>query len=122
MIYGGHFDIVSKEEELKQLEEKTYSPNFWDDRNKAEEILKNVNELKNLINSIQNTKRGVEENKELLELIDPQDNEFAQLEKAIIKEQEEVDKLNLLLLLNGPYDKKDCILEIHSGAGGTEPV
>ena len=120
MIYGGHFDIVSKEEELKQLEEKTYSPNFWDDRNKAEEILKNVNELKNLINSIQNTKRGVEENKELLELIDPQDNEFAQLEKAIIKEQEEVDKLNLLLLLNGPYDKKDCILEIHSGAGGTE--
>ncbi len=23
-------------------------------------------------------------------------------------------------MLNGPYDKKDCILEIHSGAGGTE--
>ena len=22
--------------------------------------------------------------------------------------------------MNGPYDKNDCILEIHSGAGGTE--
>ncbi len=26
----------------------------------------------------------------------------------------------MLLLLSGPYDKNDCILEIHSGAGGTE--
>ena len=30
------------------------------------------------------------------------------------------EELKLLLLLNGPYDKNDCILEIHSGAGGTE--
>ena len=28
--------------------------------------------------------------------------------------------MSLLLLLSGPYDKNDCILEIHSGAGGTE--
>ena len=32
----------------------------------------------------------------------------------------EIEKLSLLLLLNGPYDKNNCILEIHSGAGGTE--
>ena len=28
--------------------------------------------------------------------------------------------MNILLLLTGPYDKNDCILEIHPGAGGTE--
>ena len=32
----------------------------------------------------------------------------------------ETENLNKLLLLNGPYDKYDCILEIHPGAGGTE--
>ncbi len=32
----------------------------------------------------------------------------------------ELEKLNLLLLLSGPYDKLNCILEVHSGAGGTE--
>ena len=37
--------------------------------------------------------------------------------KELTKETEE---LNLLLLLNGPYDKNNCILEIHPGAGGTE--
>lgn len=34
--------------------------------------------------------------------------------------EQEVEKLNLLLLLSGPHDKLDCILEVHSGAGGTE--
>lgn len=33
---------------------------------------------------------------------------------------EKIEKLNLLLLLNGPYDNNNCILDIHSGAGGTE--
>ena len=37
--------------------------------------------------------------------------------KQLIKETEQ---LNLLLLLNGPYDKNNCIIDIHSGAGGTE--
>jgi len=30
------------------------------------------------------------------------------------------EEIKLLLLLDGPYDKNDCIFEIHSGAGGTE--
>lgn len=29
-------------------------------------------------------------------------------------------ELEILLLLNEPYDKSNCILEIHAGAGGTE--
>ena len=31
-----------------------------------------------------------------------------------------VEKLSLLVLLNGPYDHNNCILDIHPGAGGTE--
>lgn len=34
--------------------------------------------------------------------------------------EKQIEKLNLVLLLNSPYDKNDCILDIHSGAGGTE--
>ena len=42
------------------------------------------------------------------------------LEISTKKLQLETENLNKLLLLNGPYDKYDCILEIHPGAGGTE--
>ena len=32
----------------------------------------------------------------------------------------EIDELELFTLLNNPYDKNNAILEVHSGAGGTE--
>ena len=44
-------------------------------------------------------------------------NDFVETVNSISNKTEE---LNILLLLNGPYDKNDCILEIHPGAGGTE--
>ena len=56
---------------------------------------------------------------DLLELEPDQDME-AQLEETTLELNNKVEQLNLLLLLNGPYDKNDCILEVHSGAGGTE--
>ena len=42
------------------------------------------------------------------------------IEEDTNKLSQDVSKLEIFLLLNGPYDKNDCILEIHSGAGGTE--
>ena len=56
---------------------------------------------------------------DLLELEPDQDME-TQLEETTLELNNKVEQLNLLLLLNGPYDKNDCILEVHSGAGGTE--
>ena len=120
MIYGGHFDIESKEQEVKELEKKTYEPTFWDDRNKAEDTIKEINELKTLIESINNAKDELQANKELLDLMEPEEHGFSDIEYSVLRQNEEIEKLNLLLLLNGPYDSKDCILEIHSGAGGTE--
>ena len=32
----------------------------------------------------------------------------------------DMDNLEIYLLLSGPYDKNNCLLEIHAGAGGTE--
>ena len=43
-----------------------------------------------------------------------------QLEEEVRKYSDKLDELNIFLLLSDSYDKNDCILEIHSGAGGTE--
>ena len=43
-----------------------------------------------------------------------------QIEESITEMPERLEKLNMLLLLSGPYDKNNCIIDIHSGAGGTE--
>jgi len=49
------------------------------------------------------------------------DNEMQDdLERTVIEVSKKTEKYNLLVLLNGPYDKNNCVLEIHPGAGGTE--
>ena len=107
MIYGGHFDIESKKEEIKDLEKETLNQDFWNNHIRAEETLKNITELKNLVSQVSNLKTQIEDNLELLEIVDSKD-----IEENILENNQELEKLNLLLLLNGPYDKKDCILEI----------
>ncbi len=42
------------------------------------------------------------------------------IEDELLSFEKDINNLELLLLLNGEYDKNNCILEIHSGAGGTE--
>ena len=42
------------------------------------------------------------------------------IEEEVILLRDDVEKMELLLLLDGEYDGNNCILEVHSGAGGTE--
>ena len=80
-----------------------------------------MNDKKDLVNNISDLKNKITDNLELLELIDSSDeNSLSDIEKDTNLLTESVEKTNLLLLLNGPYDKNNCILEIHPGAGGTE--
>jgi len=95
---------------------------FWDDKEKADLTLKEVTELKNLTQDIKNLKEETENNLELIELllVEKDDELLHNLEEEIQKQSKKLEKISVLLLLNGPYDKNNCTLEVHSGAGGTE--
>ena len=47
MIYGGHFDPEVKKSRIKELEIIMNSPNFWDDKKSSDEVLNELNQLKN---------------------------------------------------------------------------
>ena len=98
------------------------SPNFWDDKEQADLTLKNISELKKLTQDIKVLKENNENNSEIIELLLVEKDEelMHNLEEESKKETETLEKLSILLLLNGPYDRNNCTLEIHSGAGGTE--
>ena len=88
----------------------------------SEKVLKEISEKKTTVEELTTIKAKINDNLELLDLLeiesDPKTEE--QLTQDVNSIEQEVEKLNLLLLLSGPYDKLDCILEVHSGAGGTE--
>ncbi len=64
-------------------------------------------------------KTRLEEDIELLDLED-EDAEIATYEQEEREIEKKLESLSTLLLLSGPYDKNNCILEVHAGAGGTE--
>ena len=67
---------------------------------------------------MESLKQELETNLELLEVLN--EEELQEIENSIQDLSKRVEELSLLLMLNGPYDKNNCILEIHPGAGGTE--
>ena len=96
--------------------------NFWNDKEKADEVIKEASNLKNTMEKITKFKTNIETNIETIEILNEDlDSELLiLLENDLIKLNNELEELKIETYLNGKYDKNNCILEIHSGAGGTE--
>ncbi len=104
---------------ILELEEETLKEDFWLDRKKAESIIDELNGIKQVTSTIKELRKKINDN---IDFISSFSNEEAidLLGDDIEEIKKEVDKLEISLLLNGPHDKNNCILEVHSGAGGTE--
>lgn len=122
MNYGGYFEPTKKENRIKELENITNEPNFWLDKRKSEEIISELNTLKKELEEMNSLKNKIENNIELLNLLKfEMDEEIKNiLEEDIEKIEKELTEKETLTLLDKPYDKMGAILELHSGAGGTE--
>lgn len=79
-----------------------------------------ANELREIINAVESVDKSIRNNIETLELVDEGDELYVILEEEYNSLLKEMDDLSLQTYLSGEYDKSNCILEIHSGAGGTE--
>lgn len=97
-------------------------PNFWDDKRESERVISNINSLKNTIDKVKNLKEKITNNFEIVEeLKNSYDEELVEMISNDIEAiGKELDEVEVLMLLSGPYDKDNAIVEIHSGAGGTE--
>lgn len=116
------FEIDALKEEIKNLEEKTYRPDFWDDPQKAQEVMQRLNMLKEKVESYEGLYREYTDLLALIELAEDEQEE--DLIKEILQDAEkfkkDFEKLRLKSLLKGKYDKNNAILSLHAGAGGTE--
>lgn len=97
-------------------------PDFWNDNEKAQKIIDASNQSKATYQNIQVMSEDLEELITAVELYEATDDQELLDEAYLMIEKlaKEISNYELNLLLSGPYDKNDAILEIHPGAGGTE--
>ncbi len=118
IVSGGLFDLDNKIKELENIDKKINNPNFWNSNDK-DDVLKDKSYLTNLIEPIISIKKKIDSNIELLN--DNIDSEMLSIiEEEYDEINEELEKIKINTYLSGKYDKNNCILEIHAGAGGTE--
>jgi peptide chain release factor 2 len=119
---GGLFDVASKQEKLEELESIMSEPGFWDDQKAAQSVINEVNALKEMVhqfNELSETYENLELTHELVK--EENDDELmAELVSEVKTLTVDLNQYELQLLLSGPYDKNNAILELHPGAGGTE--
>lgn len=122
MICGGYFDVESKNKEILKLEKEVNSSSFWDDGDNARLVTSKLNELKDIVSSVSSIKEEIVSDWDMILLIEDEfDEDIYEYLKCNAKElSDKISKLELETFLSGEYDHSGCVLEIHSGAGGTE--
>ncbi|REK66446.1 MULTISPECIES: peptide chain release factor 2 [Cohnella] len=118
----GSLDLDLKLEIIANYEEKMSAPDFWDDNEKAQKIIGELNAVKSVVEQFQALTSEQEDLEAMLEILEEESDEAMEAEfTASVKQLvSKVDSFELQLLLNQPYDKANAILELHPGAGGTE--
>ena len=107
---------------MKIAEEKqlSLSPGFWDDNKRATEILKNIQQNEYWVKLYDETERSVEDFAVLFEFFKSGDASEEETKAAYDAALQQVDDAEFKSTLNQPEDELPAVLQINSGAGGTE--
>lgn len=121
MQLGGLFDLEQKKKEIKRCNQKMQDPNFWNDKDESNRIIVQLNQLKEIVDPVVELEKSISNNLETLELLENEEDElYSLIEEEYSRDYQRMEELKIQTYLSGEYDANSCILEIHSGAGGTE--
>jgi peptide chain release factor 2 len=116
------FDIPALTAKIRDLEQVSAQPDFWDDQIQAQKIMQELDELKVHLSQYQQWRSHLEDSKAVFELLELESDEglLKEAESTVTKLNQELDQWELEQLLSGPYDKEGAVLSINAGAGGTD--
>lgn len=111
--------FLNYDKQIIELKEEINNELFWQNKNQAG-ILKNFKNLETIFNEIEEIKNTIKNIKDFLQLENLEDDFLKEFHKTTEAQKKKINQLNITLLLSKENDKKNCYLDINSGAGGTE--
>lgn len=108
--------------EQKRLEEDMQSSGFWNDQEKATAVSKRLSDITGEIEQWKKMKKDVAGLLGLILDMEASDDEGMkqEIQTQIQALQKQFDALEFYLLLSGKHDRKNAIVAVHAGSGGTE--
>jgi len=104
------------------MEEESGAADFWDDMDKAQNILRQIKGIQSKIEDYNKLLSQYEDTVTLIEMAmeDYEEDIAGEAKREAGSFFERYEKMRISTLLDGEYDQNDVILSIHAGAGGTE--
>jgi peptide chain release factor 2 len=115
-----YLKIQEKRVQLQEGELKTQDPDFWNDPKKAEVEMKSIRTLKFWIATYDELKSGMDDMEVLFDFFKEGMSEESEVGEAFKSLAAKVEELELKNMLSGEEDQLSAVLQITSGAGGTE--
>ncbi|KAB7726156.1 peptide chain release factor 2 [Rudanella paleaurantiibacter] len=116
----GYLDYDAKKEQLSDLEQQTFQPEFWGDADRAETVMKQVRALKGWVGGYDSLNGQLEDLETLFEFYEAGDVTEEEVDTEAQKVTVTLEELELKKMLSNEEDQLSAVLEINSGAGGTE--
>ena len=123
MISGTIFDLAASEKRLKKIEKTLSNSDFWQkDHSEATELSQERGVLINQLEQWQRYKNELEELDILTKvgLEENDQNSLKDLNKDLLELEKKIERYELQSLLGDRDDKRNAIIAVNAGAGGTE--
>ena len=108
--------LTEKKSQLNALEAKTTDPDLWANQDEAKKILQEFSDLKSEIAEIEELEG------EIQVLVELSGKDPEGLDADVEKAERTLNKFILKSFLSGKYDRKNALVSIHAGQGGTEAM
>lgn len=121
-IFEVIFKLPEKEKQIEEIRNQAEQPGFWNDQKNAQAVFQKSKSLEIWVAAWKKIDDKQKNLKEFLELAEAEKDEalIPEIESELDQIEEAYDDLELKSMLSGRDDDKNCIMTIHSGAGGTE--
>jgi peptide chain release factor 2 len=110
--------IDFKKKEIERLRLKMSEPNFWQNSKEASSVVEEFKKVKSDVDDWDALSHKLSELKEFIQLADASYEE--EISRETKKLEENLAKFKLRILFCEKFDDSNAIMEINSGAGGTE--
>jgi len=114
------FDLETKEAELKEVSDRMAAPDFWDNQEKAQATVAEMQRLKTAVEPVQKMISAGEDLTVLLEFAEEDPDSEAELQTAADALQQQIDAVELQATMGAQEDACSAYVQIQAGEGGTD--
>src|SRR5689334_13010608 len=104
--------------QIREEEEISHSPTFWNNPSEAEKVLRGIKQKKNWTESFVNLSASIDDLSVLFDFYKSGDATEEEVDKHYKDTLKQVEDLEFKRMLGGEEDVLSAILNINSGAGG----